>query len=751
MDIELPNGYVIKDVPEGTSKQEIMAKAIKAGVATAADFEAPSKGGGRTTMANDPRRTDAPKAPITSSFAMGLKDPISGAAQLLPRGLEAITSLGGLAENPVSRFFGSEAQSVDKMVREEQAAYEQQRAAKGDTGFDFGRLAGNVINPANFVVPAAAAGGVARSVATGAALGATQPVYSDSFWSDKATQAAVGGILGPLAELGVKGAGKLIDSLKGLSESGRKQALQDWLSKASGADKAVIIKALEDAKPIVAGSKPTAMEALANTPSGAGIAAAQRAIGKETSASPIVLARQAEQEAARRAELASIAGTPEQRAALAKERAAVTNPLREDALSQANVAGQVVPRLEQEIAAREAATITNLQGAGKAATEEAQATVRANTWTPVPGQPRFPGRYSPNYERAKEYVGAVKEFSSAAAQRKSELDFKKLQLQSVADEGFYPLGTAPLIDKINNSLSKVGERSNELLTSSLQSMKGKLEKFTDENGIINSIDLYNIRKEIADDIKANLVTKQGTNASFTAQAANVEKTLKKYLDESINKASGSTLWNDYLSNYAKYSQKLNRMEIGAELEKKLGTPLNNKERAASFAQAVQEAGSLIKRATGQSRFDEVSQVLTKEETGAVNRVLADLTRLEKGKTQARSVNAPEYAPKAALTDANFLNRYYTIAKETMQYLSRGNKEEFEKSFITLAMDPKALAAFMQAGPITNQRKLVEAMNKKLSPESQRILIQSTAVSGPAQAAGEDNRTRIEMTGMAQPD
>jgi hypothetical protein len=279
-------------------------------------------------------------------------------------------------------------------------------------------------------------------------------------------------------------------------------------------------------------------------------------------------------------------------------------------------------------------------------------------------------------------------------------------------------------------------------------MKGKLERFTDENGIINSIDLYNIRKEIADDIKANLVTKQGTNASFTVQAANVEKTLKKYLDDSINTASGSKLWDDYLSKYTTYSQRINRMEVGAELEKKLGTPLDNKERAAAFAQAVKEAGSLIKRATGQPRFEKVSQVLTPEETGAVNRVLADLTRLEKGKTLARSVKAPEYAPKAPLGDTNFLNRTYTIVKETLQALSRGNKEEFEKNFINLAMDPQALAIFMQAGPITTQRKLIEAMNKRLSPEAQRILIQATAVSGPAQAAGEGEMTRIELNNMA---
>lgn len=39
MDIELPNGVVIKDIPEGTSKEQIMQKAIKNGLATAEDFK----------------------------------------------------------------------------------------------------------------------------------------------------------------------------------------------------------------------------------------------------------------------------------------------------------------------------------------------------------------------------------------------------------------------------------------------------------------------------------------------------------------------------------------------------------------------------------------------------------------------------------------------------------------------------------------------------------------------------------------
>ena len=38
MDIRLPNGVLVKNIPDGTSREEVMAKAISSGLATAEDF-----------------------------------------------------------------------------------------------------------------------------------------------------------------------------------------------------------------------------------------------------------------------------------------------------------------------------------------------------------------------------------------------------------------------------------------------------------------------------------------------------------------------------------------------------------------------------------------------------------------------------------------------------------------------------------------------------------------------------------------
>jgi hypothetical protein len=213
MDIELPNGTIIQGIPEGTPKSVVMEKAIKAGLAKAEDF----------SVQPQQQQTNAP----SSGILMGIKEPISGAAQMLPKGLEFLTSAGGLAPNPVSQYFGSEAERVRAMNAQEEAAYQQQRAAQGDTGFDVGRLVGNVISPANLVAGARAAQGAralgaglgTQAAAAGAVQGAMQPVNEPTdFAQEKATQIGLGAVAGKVGEAVASATGKVLNPLASKAE-----------------------------------------------------------------------------------------------------------------------------------------------------------------------------------------------------------------------------------------------------------------------------------------------------------------------------------------------------------------------------------------------------------------------------------------------------------------------------------------------------------------------------------------------------
>lgn len=163
-----------------------------------------------------PQEQPTTRQKIQSSLPMrvvqGLRDPIDAGAQLLPRGLEFVTSVGGLAPNPVSEFFGSEAKRVDQGISENEAEYEKARrvtaTSKEGPGFDGGRLLGNIVSPANAAIatkfPAAASTGmrIFQGGLLGATGGALTPVdtqQNPDFVGTKAGQVALGAATGAVA------------------------------------------------------------------------------------------------------------------------------------------------------------------------------------------------------------------------------------------------------------------------------------------------------------------------------------------------------------------------------------------------------------------------------------------------------------------------------------------------------------------------------------------------------------------------
>lgn len=206
MDVRLPNGTVIKNVPENATKDQVMQKAISAGLASPEDFGI---------------KQEAQKSPdenaIKSGFLMGVKDPINAGAQLLPRGLEQVTSGFGAFPNVVSKFFADEVARVDKMVKQEEEQYQLARQQQGEEGFDFTRLAGNIVSPASLAPVYRAASMVtnplAKSVVSGAVGGALQPVTSGEFGEEKAKQVAIGGALAPVGEKVLKTAGNIANPI----------------------------------------------------------------------------------------------------------------------------------------------------------------------------------------------------------------------------------------------------------------------------------------------------------------------------------------------------------------------------------------------------------------------------------------------------------------------------------------------------------------------------------------------------------
>lgn len=163
-----------------------------------------------------------------SGFLMGLKDPISGGAQLLEQALpKALVDKINTLNNELAQYglvSPVGAGGVTEQVAKEQQAYQAQRQAQGEgENIDWSRVAGNVLSPANLAV-----GGVSGGLATapmrqaalvGATQGAMMPTDTTTdFAEEKARQAALGAAGGVVGGAVVKGAGKVFNPVVSAAE-----------------------------------------------------------------------------------------------------------------------------------------------------------------------------------------------------------------------------------------------------------------------------------------------------------------------------------------------------------------------------------------------------------------------------------------------------------------------------------------------------------------------------------------------------
>lgn len=635
----------------------------------------------------------------TSSFLHGLKEIPVGIGQLAVKGAEAVTSGFGLSPNKVSEAIGAEGERVRRQVELENALLENAREQRGDTGFDWARLGGNAVTGVVAAPIAVTTGGpVTAAMATGGIQALFQPTSSEDYWSTKAGQAALGAATGGVVVGGAKTVKGAYDILKGFTSSGREKAMVEYLNKLAGPERDTVIKALQDAKELVTGSRPTAAEVLADLPSATDLIAAQTKLAGKEGTAGLFNTRAVEQQTARQSALEKIAGTEGQREAVKLTRDRVTGALREESLSRADIAKEAVSNVKNQV----------MKGA-------LQVVKQAEDMSGLP------------YPKANLEIQGQSQRITEAAQATAER-LKKYQLQSLEQNGVFPLQSKDIVTKIDSAIREAKSDTSKQL---LSAFKDKILSKTNEDGFISSSDLYeNVRKMSNQDIAQllNLGDKYASGG-IPQQAAVAAGNIKTFIDAALDKSSNG-LWSKYLKSYQAYSNKLNRMEIGQTLVDKLGSPLD-KERAGVFATAVADAAGTIKKSTGIPRFEKLSDVMTPKEVAVINSVLGDLKRSTKAEQLGRSVGTLKGADIDPLTGSPaLLSRWVTLGKAALEHMQRGNAEEFNKKMAELMLDPKQLAQFMTSLDKSKIPALTSAMAKLSRPDIGGALL-STFVVRPA--------------------
>lgn len=165
-------------------------------------------------------------------FGTGLRDPISGLAQLLERAVPdsvagKVNSLNNwlvdkgvpldrIPEKNLSSIITGQPTGMDGLIQQRERAYQEKRKAAGEEGFDGWRAGGNFVTTAlatrGMGAPATLGGKVAQGVGIGAATGATAPVTGDfdNFWQQKGLQTGVGAVAGGVIPVAGAGLARII-------------------------------------------------------------------------------------------------------------------------------------------------------------------------------------------------------------------------------------------------------------------------------------------------------------------------------------------------------------------------------------------------------------------------------------------------------------------------------------------------------------------------------------------------------------
>jgi hypothetical protein len=157
--------------------------------------------------------------------------------------------------------------------------------------------------------------------------------------------------------------------------------------------------------------------------------------------------------------------------------------------------------------------------------------------------------------------------------------------------------------------------------------------------------------------------------------------------------------------FAAQSKPINQMQVGQFLEGKL-TPALGEEtarlRAAGYAGALDQAPGTIKRATGQSRFDELSQVMTPEQIKVLESVRDDLARAKLAESQASAargagpnVNLMGTETLGNVRAPNFINNVTTVANDILRRLQGKLDQKLAIELAAEMLDPAAAAAALE--------------------------------------------------------
>ena len=679
MDVRLPDGTIIKNVPDGTSKADLIAKLGKSGYDTSA-FAAPEQ----------PQSVEGmPTARQETTYEKVRKY----AAPAVEAGGAILGGLAGAALGPAG--------------------------AVGGAGLGYG-IGKELVEAADVYL-----GGKKQRQGIETV---TEPVKNVL---EGATMEAGGRVLAPVLGAAVKGGAQVIGKALDIPTQSTQKAAR--IARESVGDLDVVVNALRSARP---GATPAQALAEAGINEPVAQALLSRSALRKEGAKFFSDVTVAENTAAMNA-LAEIAGAGTQTGAKGAQAASkkavnkVFDPVREQILAQANVGGTVGNALRQEAAEQGAKAAQAVEDVRRftAAGERAPGVAQRISAEQFPGQPKAPLKYTYMGELQKKAdevaTQAAKgslEFGEAARFAKSAAD----QLEAV---GLKPLQSAPILQSLQRVASNPELAGSEAIKY-LPRVADDIQKWTQAGGVIDARALDSIRKN-----SVNAVINDMTNLDTKAKkalAAKVMTELKPLIIDAVEGAGGKG-YRQYLTDYANEMQKIGQMKLGAKA-------LDLFEKSPKRFVALVEGNSPkdVEKIFGPGSYDIVAEMSqdamkTLKQTGSIIKGReAAAKQSEKGITAFQQI-LEENTSKLRLP--NFLSPKITATNTVLDVLERKVGKETVRTLTEAAKTTKDFDKLLNTLPSVERNKVLKVLNNPSEWGLSKALKPTVTPSGKRKDAG----------------
>lgn len=336
---------------------------------------------------------------------------------------------------------------------------------------------------------------------------------------------------------------------------------------------------------------------------------------------------------------------------------------------------------------------------------------------------------TPYFERGQEQkaaqLAAVQQVGKTPAELKAAEAARSStakQLYGIADEALVPadktftgLLSRPSMDKVIARASELAaekdipfqigqNRPAQTVPSAILNAEGQPMGFTNIPGEVAKYpgSSLHMMKMAFDDLIKN-PERFGIGSS---EVAAIGKTRGEFLNWAEQKAPA---YKTARETFAAQSKPINQMQVGQFLEGKLKPALETTGgetpaalKAATFATAMENAPQTIKRSTGMTRFDELSQVLDPNQIKILEDVRADLARAKLAESQAAAargagpdVNLMGTETLGNVRAPNFINNVTTVANDILRRLQGKLDQKLAIELAAEMLDPAAAAAALE--------------------------------------------------------